>query len=108
MGTGYSDRIGTSLVYADDRVRIWLLDLEPGEESGLHEHPCDYVYVALTAGRTETVLADGRRMAATDAVGDAVRHVAGPPHSLRNVGESRYSNVIVELLEPSGPGERNR
>lgn len=107
MSTGFSDKIGTRLVYSDERVRIWLLDLDPGEESGFHQHTCDYVYVVLTGGCTETLFADGRRTAAADAVGDAVYHQAGQPHSLRNRGDVRYSNVIVELLDrprPDGPG----
>lgn len=90
--------VGTRLVYMDERVRIWTLDLEPGEETTVHQHPCDYVYVVLAGGRTETVNIDGTVQPADDSAGDAVFHRAGQPHLLRNVGNTPYANVIVELV----------
>ena len=91
-------QVGTELVHQDERVRIWTLDLAPGEETTIHQHPCDYVYVVLTAGQTQTIDVDGTVHPGDDKVGDAVYHTAGPAHLLRNVGQTHYSNVIVELL----------
>ncbi|PTA47646.1 hypothetical protein C8054_03810 [Micromonospora sp. RP3T] len=90
--------VGTELVYQDDRVRIWTLDLAPGQETNIHQHPCDYVYVVLSPGQTETVCIDGTVLPGDDKVGDAVYHEAGLPHLLRNVGPTPYANVIVELV----------
>lgn len=90
--------VGTALVYQDSRVRIWTLDLLPGAETTTHQHPCDYVYVVLSAGRTETIDVDGTVHPGDDRVGDAVYHCAGPSHRLRNVGSTPYANVIVELV----------
>ncbi|MDQ1741667.1 MAG: hypothetical protein QOE23_6 [Pseudonocardiales bacterium] len=91
-------KVGTELVHQDERVRIWTLDLAPGEETTIHQHPCDYVYVVLRAGQTQTIDVDGTVHPGDDKVGDAVYHTAGPAHLLRNVGSTHYSNVIVELL----------
>lgn len=91
-------QVGTELVHRDERVRIWTLDLAPGEETTTHQHPCDYVYVVLAAGQTQTIDADGTVHPGDDKVGDAVYHSAGPAHLLRNVGSTHYSNVIIELL----------
>ncbi|MEO3772788.1 hypothetical protein [Micromonospora sp. B9E7] len=91
-------QVGTELVYQDDRVRIWTLDLAPGQETNIHQHPCDYVYVVLSPGQTETVCTDGTVLPGDDKVGDAVYHEAGLPHLLRNVGATPYANVIVELV----------
>lgn len=90
--------VGTHLVFEDHRVRVWTLDLAPGEQTTQHQHPCDYIYVVLAGGQTETVLADGSILPAYDAAGDAVYHAAGQPHLLRNVGTTPYANVIIELL----------
>lgn len=96
--------VGTELLYADDEVRIWNLELAPGEKTLVHQHPCDYVYVVLAPGSTETHHQDGRVDPVTDAVGDHVRHGMGIPHQLHNVGTGRYRNIIVELLsEKSKP-----
>ncbi len=91
-------QVGTKLVYQDERVRIWTLDLAPGEETGIHQHPCDYVYVVLAAGKTQTIDTDGTVHPGDDKVGDSVYHSAGKPHLLRNVGTTQYSNIIVELV----------
>jgi quercetin dioxygenase-like cupin family protein len=92
-------QVGTELVYSDDRVRVWTLQLEPGEETSIHQHPCDYVFVVTAQGKTETVTVDGDIDPGDDHLGKAVYHHVGPPHLLRNVGTTSYSNIIVELLE---------
>jgi quercetin dioxygenase-like cupin family protein len=91
--------IGDTVLYEDDEVRIWKLDLDPGEASPVHEHHHDYVFVVVAGGSTETVDSDGSSSRATDSVGDAIHHQAPLAHHLRNVGDSRYVNVIVELLQ---------
>ncbi len=92
------EQVGTKLVYSDDRVRVWVLELEAGEQTIVHQHPCDYVYVVTESGRAETVNHDGTSYVGDDKVGDAVYHEAGQPHLLRNIGDTPYSNIIVELL----------
>ncbi|WP_416874776.1 hypothetical protein [Kitasatospora sp. SC0581] len=92
------EQVGTKLVYSDDRVRVWVLELDPGEETIIHQHPCDYVYVATESGRAETVHKDGTGYVGEDKLGEAVYHEAGQPHLLRNIGDGHYSNIIVELL----------
>jgi mannose-6-phosphate isomerase-like protein (cupin superfamily) len=90
--------IGTELIWADGRVRIWLLELEPGEETAVHQHRCDYIYIVLSPGETVTINQDGTKQFAVDDFGDAVFHPVGQPHSLKNLGSTKYSNIIVELL----------
>ena len=41
--------VGTTLLFEDDRVRIWEMILEPGEASDLHHHEHDY-YLAIWEG----------------------------------------------------------
>lgn len=91
--------IGTSLVYQDDDVRIWMLDLAPGEETPVHQHEVDYVYCVVAAGDTETHYADGTVLACSEVIGDRQYHPAGQPHLLRNTGTANYRNVIIELLK---------
>ncbi|WP_052850389.1 cupin domain-containing protein [Streptomyces avicenniae] len=91
-------QVGTKLVHQDERVRVWTLDLAPGEQTEIHQHPCDYVYVVVAGGQTETVHADSTVHPGDDQVGDAVYHEAGQPHLLKNVGTTHYTNIIVELV----------
>lgn len=93
-----SQAIGTSLVYEDAHVRIWTLDLLPGEQTPWHQHEVDYVYCVIAAGSTATQYADGTVGRTTERIGECHYHPAGQPHFLRNTGDSVYRNVIVELL----------
>ena len=56
--------IGTRLLFENDRVRVWDLQLAPGESTGVHRHTNDYLYVVIGDGMLQTVFADGRRNAA--------------------------------------------
>lgn len=90
--------VGTQLVYRDESVRVWTLELAPGQEAPMHQHPCDYVYVVVHGGRTEMRLADGTVVPSEDDGGHSVFHTADQPHSLKNVGMTPYKNIIVELV----------
>jgi quercetin dioxygenase-like cupin family protein len=91
--------IGTKVLFEDDEIRVWKLDLPAGEATPIHEHEHDYVFVVVAGGSTETIARDGSSERSTDRRGDAVHHEAPLVHRLRNIGDSRYVNVIVEFLQ---------
>src|SRR5437667_11419354 len=39
--------IGTELVYEDDSVRVWRIELAPREKAGWHTHYLDYTSIAV-------------------------------------------------------------
>ena len=41
--------IGTELVFEDDSVRVWRIDLAPGEKAGWHTHHLDYTSIVVSA-----------------------------------------------------------
>lgn len=90
--------VGTRLLFQNNDVRVWTLELEPGEETEIHTHQCDYVYVVVEGGATQVNFSDGREQIARDTAGESFYRTAGGAHSLKNVGARRYVNVIVELL----------
>ena len=51
--------VGTRLLSATDRVRVWEIRLQPGERIGFHRHVLDYFWTAVTAGKAH--LAPRRR-----------------------------------------------
>ena len=40
-------RIGDKILFENDRVRVWELTLEPGEESHEHQHLNDYLMICI-------------------------------------------------------------
>jgi hypothetical protein len=90
--------IGTEMVFEDDRVRIWRIDLEPGEEVGWHTHYLDYTTVVLEGDLVERPNADGSVDRIAVKPGQLMRSYDGPlRHALRNVGTKAFRNVIVEI-----------
>ena len=102
--------VGTAKIFENDKVAIWELALEPGEETGVHTHRHDYVFYVLEGSRLETY--DAAKVplfefdtAAGDVfvarceggelvVGDGFRVSA--THGARNVGPTRYREILVE------------
>jgi uncharacterized cupin superfamily protein len=93
-------QVGHRLVSETAEVRVWLIDLGPGERIGFHTHVLNYFWVATSAGRARSRHADGRVVEVDYAVGD-VRHMAfgageNMTHDLENIGETRLSFTTVE------------
>lgn len=105
--------IGTKKVYEDDRVRVWHLDLEPGEHGKRHTHHLDYVVRVLSGSTLEIYdpndeLLDTVELESGGAVsfcveGDVI--VAERPgypvvpatHSAKNIGTQTFREVLVEF-----------
>jgi beta-alanine degradation protein BauB len=90
--------IGTAMVFEDDTVRIWRIDLEPGQEAGWHTHYLDYTTVVLEGDLVERPNADGSVDRIPVKPGQLMRWYDGPVrHALRNVGTTAFRNVIIEI-----------
>ena len=99
-----SGAIGTRLLFENDRVRVWDLQLAPGESTGVHEHTSDYLYVVIGDGALQTVYADGRRDPPRQMADGEVRFRAvngdyadRATHEAINVGAAPWRNIVVEL-----------
>ncbi|HWS45295.1 MAG TPA: cupin, partial [Acidimicrobiia bacterium] len=43
--------IGTKVIFEDDRVRVWVLKLAPGERSAVHRHDLDHLLIQVRGDR---------------------------------------------------------
>jgi len=90
--------IGTEMIFEDERVRIWRIDLAPGEEAPFHTHTLDYTAITIEGDVVERINADGTRDRIAAQPGAVTRwHQSTQRHGLKNVGTQRYRNVIVEV-----------
>src|SRR5947209_15896182 len=46
------ERVGSKLLFENERVRVWELRLAPGQREALHEHKLDYVMIQIEATRS--------------------------------------------------------
>ena len=101
--------IGTTLLYENERVRVWELRLEPGQRSDRHHHEHDYVMVQLAgdlvAAEFEPDSEDAfggaslpdRTITGPVSAGTVVWGSAGGKETAVNVGTETFREIVVEL-----------
>jgi hypothetical protein len=97
--------IGSKVVFEDDRVRVWILKLAPGEESPTHQHDLDHLLIQAVGDRIAVVpepdsASPFKEYLEADVVPGAVTFVPrGGIETARNVGQEPYREIIVELKD---------
>ena len=89
--------VGTRVVFENERVRVWEIELAPGESLAMHQHDLDYVVVTLTPGETTVEWEDGRRESSRSQPGEILWRSAPHAHALTNHGREIYRNRLIEL-----------
>ena len=112
-GLAFMAGVGTQKVFEDDRVIVWHLDLEPGEQGERHTHELDYVIRILSGSTLEVCGSDGELLDTVELeaggatsfqiqgdqiVSDRPGYPAVPAtHSARNVGPNKFREVLIEF-----------
>lgn len=109
MGSTMAERslgpIGSKVVFEDERVRVWLLKLAPGEESATHRHELDHLLIQIAGDRIAALPEPDsespyRDYLEADVIPGIVTFVPrGGIETARNVGEHPYREIIVELKD---------
>lgn len=94
--------VGNRVLFENDAIRVWLVDVAAGDELALHLHQNPYLLVNLTDGLLAVHDANGEPFERNLSGGTVEWHDAGELHSFTNVGLNRYKNVLVEVLGKSG------
>jgi predicted metal-dependent enzyme (double-stranded beta helix superfamily) len=87
----------------NDRVKIWEMDLAPGEESAVHEHTMDYILVLLEGDRIAGVPEPdsagpyNEYIEAEVEPGNYYYIEKGGIETARNIGKKRYREIAIEL-----------
>ena len=90
--------IGTELIFEDERIRVWRIDLQPGEVADFHTHELDYTTIVVDGDVVERPNDDGTVDRITVAPGQIMRWYDGTQrHALKNAGTRPFRNVIVEV-----------
>jgi len=97
--------IGTRILFENELIRIWEVDLQPGEHQGFHQHHHPYVVISVAEGENKITAIDGTERYTTEPVGHFVYQDAGQIHDLQNIGTTQYRNRLIEIKVPVGKGE---
>ena len=93
--------VGQRLLSETEAVRVWRIDLKPGERVAFHTHVLNYFWTALSAGRSRSTLADGKSIETSYEIGTTKHFTYGLGermiHDLENIGNTELSFTTVEL-----------
>jgi hypothetical protein len=93
--------VGQRLLSETESVRVWRIDLKPGERVAFHTHVLSYFWTALSAGRSRSAFADGKSVETSYEIGTTKHFTYGAGermvHDLENIGETVLSFTTVEL-----------
>lgn len=87
------------LVFANDQIRVFDVDVAAHSETLMHWHRHDYFFVVIGDSKIVNAVEGKDRVTLALADGE-VRFAAAPfAHIFRNLGEQPFRNVTVELLQ---------
>jgi uncharacterized RmlC-like cupin family protein len=90
--------IGTKVLFENDHIRVWSVELPPKGHQPLHEHQHPYLIVSVSEGKSFMRWPDGRERQLVDTPGDVkYREAVGGPHELFNLEDSKLHVVLVEI-----------
>jgi quercetin dioxygenase-like cupin family protein len=95
--------VGSQLLSENERTRVWIIRLAPGERIGFHRHVLDYFWTAVSGGRGRQHVHDGSTVEYTYQPGET-RHetyAAGQfkVHDLENLGDRELVFMTVEFKD---------
>jgi quercetin dioxygenase-like cupin family protein len=95
--------VGSTLLSEDERVRVWIIRLAPGERIGFHRHVLDYFWTSVSGGRGRQHLMDGSTVEYTYAPGETRHESYGAGeckvHDLQNLGDKEMVFMTIEFLQ---------
>jgi len=101
----FNGRVGGTLNLENDLLRVWSIQLAPGERLPFHRHVLDYFWTAVRAGSSTQRTSDGTTRCVTYAAGDtrffSFAHGEYLLHDLENSGTDHLEFVTVELKRSS-------
>jgi beta-alanine degradation protein BauB len=95
--------VGTTLLSEDERVRVWIIRLAPGERIGFHRHVLDYFWTSVSGGKGRQHLMDGTTVEYTYRPGETRHESYGvgqcKVHDLENLGDKEMVFMTIEFLD---------
>jgi beta-alanine degradation protein BauB len=98
-----TDRVGTRVMFENDRVRVWDLALAPGESLEKHIHRDDYFFIVESGGLIRFANPDNPAeyndvQFADDQVTWRDAGASGKvDNRLTNIGSKPHRNYVIEL-----------
>jgi hypothetical protein len=90
--------IGTKVLFENEHIRVWSIELPGKGHQPLHEHHLPYLIVPISEGKSVMKWPDGRTRDLVDVAGEVkYREASGGPHELFNLEDTKFHSVLVEI-----------
>jgi len=90
--------VGQRIVLENEHVRIWEINLDPGQTIDFHIHFHPYIVVSLGGGENEIETIFGDKITTNEPLGAIVfMNEMRPVHRLTNRANIRYLSRLIEL-----------
>lgn len=95
--------VGSRLLSENEKLRVWMIQLPPGERIGFHRHVLDYFWTSVNGGRGRQHVHDGSTVEYTYQPGETRHETYGPGeykvHDLTNIGDTDMIFMTVETKQ---------
>lgn len=109
--------VGSTVVFENDKVKVWNFELQPGEETPMHRHDHSYIWYAISGGPLGVSDEHGNDLGVFEVPTGAVfniRHNGNEleilssigrgdkfplTHKAKNIGDSPYREILIEFKE---------
>jgi quercetin dioxygenase-like cupin family protein len=95
--------VGSTLLSENERSRVWIIRLAPGERIGFHRHVLDYFWTSVSGGRARQHVHDGTTVEYTYVPGETRHETYGAGefkvHDLENLSDAEMIFMTVEFKD---------
>jgi oxalate decarboxylase/phosphoglucose isomerase-like protein (cupin superfamily) len=95
--------VGTKMLFANDKIRVWEVRLQPGERGAFHTHATRYFWTVIHGGIGRQRSQDGSMITREYSAGDTSYLEHSPEdtwfHDFENFGTTDMLFLTVELLD---------
>ena len=89
--------VATRVLFENDRVKVWEMDLAPGESSDFHQHRLPYVLCVVEGDTVDADFPNGKSMKIPVKPGQVYFVEPGSKETAVNRSQTRFREFLIEL-----------
>ena len=94
--------VANKLLFENELVRVWEMDLAPGERSDLHRHDLPYLLCVLEGSRVDAEIDGAGRVELPVQPGSVYFVPPGATETAINASGERFREILIELKRTDG------
>jgi quercetin dioxygenase-like cupin family protein len=93
--------VANKLLFENELVRVWEMDLAPGESSDRHRHDLPYLLCVLEGSRVDAEVEGAGRVELPVHPGSVFFVPPGATETAINASGERFREILIELKQPA-------